>query len=140
MLQITNESILAALREYYMQCPLLKEGKFNIDYLSNDMAYSLETLPADPVYKQYVDGGKVYQLEYAFTSKASFDGHVRTMIDNSYFYQRLSEWIEEQNDKEILPELVGKRAISNRLETSGYLIDADADLGKYQIQLRLLYE
>lgn len=140
MLQISNESILAALRDYYMQCPLLAEGRFNIDYLANDTAYSLETMPADPVYKQYVDGGKVYQLEYAFTSKADYDGHVRTMIDNSFFYQRLADWIEEQNDRDFLPDITGRRAISNSLLTSGYLLDADADLGKYQIQLRLLYE
>lgn len=140
MSQISNESIIGALRDYYMQCPLLKDGHFNIDYLPNSADYSLETTPADPVYKEYTDGGKVYQIEYAFTSKQPFDGDARTMIDNSFFYQRLSEWIEEKDFEEDYPVIEGRQVISNRLLTGGYLFDADADLGKYQIQLRLLYE
>ena len=137
---INRESILDALRVYFLNCPLLKDGRFNIDFLPNEMSYSIAPLPADPVYKAYVDGGKIYQLQYSFTSKAAYDGEVRTMIEYSFFYQSLAEWVEGQNDNDNLPVLEGYTAISNTLLTSGYLFDADADLAQYQIQLQLLYE
>ncbi len=135
-----NNSIIGALRDYFLKCPYLKDGKFGVDFLPNDPSYSLDPLPSDPVYRRYVDGGKIYQLEYAFTSKAAYDGDTRTMIDNSFFYQRLSEWVEQQADAGDLPKLEGYIAIGNTVTSSGYLFDADSDLAKYQVQLRLLYE
>ena len=135
-----SDSIIGALRDYYLECPYLKDGKFSVDFLRNDPSYSLDPLPSDPVYRQYVDGGKIYQMEYAFTSKAAYDGDARTMIDNSFFYQQLAEWVEQQEDAGNLPNLEGYTAIGNAVTSSGYLFDADSDLAKYQVQLRLLYE
>lgn len=141
MLQGTDQkSVLDALRDYFLGCPLLKGGKFNVDYLPDELSYSIAPLPSDPVYRSYVDGGKIYQLQYSFTSKEAYDGDVRTMIDNSFFYQCLAEWTEQQNDADNLPLLEGHRAVSNTVLTGGYLFDADADLAQYQIQMRLLYE
>lgn len=137
---ISNESMIAALRQYFMGCPYLRDGEFNIDYLPNGRSYSLDPIPSDPVYKAYVDGGKIYQFQYSFTSKEAYDGDSRTMIDNSFFYQNLSEWVEQQNNDDILPELKGRQVISNTLMSSYYLFGSDADLAKYQVQLRLLYE
>ena len=93
-----------------------------------------------PVYKEYVDGGKIYQFQYSFTSKEAYDGDARTMIDNSFFYQNLADWVERQDDEGILPMLEGRQVISNTLMSSYYLFGSDADLAKYQVQLRLLYE
>ena len=135
-----SDSIMGALRTYFLECPYLKDGQFSVDFLPDDPSYSLDPLPSDPVYRQYVDGGKIYQLEYTFTSKAAYDGDARTMIDNSFFYQQLSEWVEQQEEMDNLPGLEGYTAISNTLISSGYLFDADSDLAKYQVQLRLLYE
>lgn len=123
-----------------MGCPYLRDGEFNIDYLPNGRSYSLDPIPSEPVYKEYVDGGKIYQFQYSFTSKEAYDGDSRTMIDNSFFYQNLSEWVEQQNNEDILPELKGRQVISNTLMSSYYLFGSDADLAKYQVQLRLLYE
>lgn len=124
---INNESVIAALRQYFMSCPYLRDGEFNIDYLPDSRSYSLDPIPAEPVYKEYVDGGKIYQFQYSFTSKEAYDGDARTMIDNSFFYQNLAD-------------LEGRQVISNTLMSSYYLFGSDADLAKYQVQLRLLYE
>ena len=137
---IDKDSVVGSLRAYFLKCPFLHGGEFNIDYLPDGMAYSLDPIPSEPVFKQYVDGGKIYQFQYSFTSKEAYDGDVRTMIDNSYFYQRLSEWIEQQDDEGVLPVLNGRTAISNTLMSSYYLFDSDSDMARYQIQLRLLYE
>lgn len=137
---INNESIIAVLRQYFMGCPYLRDGEFNIDYLPDSRSYSLDPIPSEPVYKEYVDGGKIYQFQYSFTSKEAYDGDARTMIDNSFFYQNLADWIERQDDEGLLPGLEGRQAISNTLMSSYYLFGSDADLAKYQVQLRLLYE
>ena len=68
------------------------------------------------------------------------NGDARTMIDNSFFYQNLADWVERQDDEGILPMLEGRQVISNTLMSSYYLFGSDADLAKYQVQLRLLYE
>ena len=86
-----------------------------------------------------MDGGKIYQLMYSFTSKEAYDGDVRTMIDNSLFYERLANWVEEQDSIGNLPVIPNHNVLSNELITSGYLFDADGDLAQYQIQMRLLY-
>lgn len=140
MQTIDRESVIGSIRDYFLKCPFLRDGEFNIDYLPDNRAYSLDPLPADPVYKRYVDGGKIYQFQYSFTSKEPYDGDARTMIDNSCFYQNLSDWVEQQDEEGILPDLNGRTVISNTLMSSYYLFDADADLARYQIQLRLLYE
>ena len=57
-----SDSIIGALRTYFLECPYLKDGKFSVDFLPDDPSYSLDPLPSDPVYRQYVDGGKIYQL------------------------------------------------------------------------------
>ncbi len=140
MSQIVNtDSVMGSLREYFLKCPYLKDGLFNVDFLPSDRSYSIAALPANPVYKRYVDGGKIYQLMYSFTSKEAYDGDVRTMINNSFFYERLANWVEQQADGGNLPVIPGHNVISNDLTTSGYLFDADGDLAQYQIQMRLLY-
>lgn len=139
MQQEDSTSIVEAVREYFLQCPFLKNGRFSIDHLPNMQSYSIDTLPSDPVYKKYTDGGCIYQYEYVFTSKEAYDSDTRTLIDNSLFYQKLMEWVEQQNDAGILPELPGRNVQSNRVTSNGYLFSVDSDMAQYQMQLRLLY-
>lgn len=134
-----ENSVVQAVREYFKDCPFLKDGKFNIDYLQDKQSYSIDTLPSDPVYKRYTDGGCIYQYEYTFTSKEAYDGDMRTMVDNSMFYQKLMEWVERQNESGNLPEIAEKNVLANRVTSSGYLFGIDTDLAQYQMQFRLLY-
>ena len=118
---INNESVIAALRQYFMSCPYLRDGEFNIDYLPDSRSYSLDPIPAEPVYKEYVDGGKIYQFQYSFTSKEAYDGDARTMIDNSFFYQNLADWVERQDDEGILPMLEAVSYTHLTLPTTPYV-------------------
>lgn len=134
-----ENSIVQAVRNYFLSCPFLKDGKFNVDYLPGEQSYSIDTLPSDPVYKRYTDGGCIYQYEYTFTSKEAYDGDMRTMVDNSMFYQSLMEWIETQNDTGNLPEIENRNVLGNRVTSNGYLFSVDSDMAQYQMQFRLLY-
>lgn len=134
-----ENSIVKAVREYFLGCPFLKGGRFNVDYLPGEQSYSIDTLPTDPVYKRYTDGGCIYQYEYTFTSKEAYDGDMRTMVDNSMFYQKLMEWVEKQNDTGNLPEVADRNVLANRVTSNGYLFGVDSDMAQYQMQFRLLY-
>lgn len=131
------QAVIESIREWFLTCPLLDEDyPLGIDYLPDVKSYSIDTLPTSPVYKQYVDGGKLYQYDFTFTSKEAFDGDTRTMIDNSEFYRELSEWVAAAE----LPKLDGHRSCWIEETTHGYLFTADTDLARYQAQFKLIYK
>lgn len=135
-----NKPIIESIRDYILSCDFLKDGKVNIDYLPDEMAYSIDPVGADPVYKKYTDGSCLKQFQFSLTSKEAYDGDARTGIANSGFYQFFEEWIEGNNMKDIYPELEGHQSIRVDVLQSGYLFAADADLGRYQIICRLIYK
>ena len=137
-----SKPIIESMRDYFLMCNLLADGKINVDYLGDNPEYSIDPLPAEPIIRQYVDGGSVKQFLFAFTSKEYFDGDARTGIENNGFCQELVEWVEKNNKKNILPVLDNKKHIPVTVEimSSGYLFDVDADYARYQIQCRLIYE
>lgn len=136
----TKEPIIACIVEYFKTCPYLHDGYIGVDNLEDKLSYSIDPQSCDPWYKRYVDGGGIRQFEFNITSKEYCDGDVRTMIENSGFYQNLNEWLESNNMMDIMPELDGYQAIKVVTLMSGYLFSTDADYARYQIQLRMLYE
>lgn len=134
-------SMIEAIRDFISQCPLLNEGRVNVDYIGEEMSYSLDPLPCDPIISRYVDGGTKKQFQFAFTSKEEYDEDARVNIDNSEFCQQFEEWLEKQNLADNLPTLSsGKEAIQFETLNKGYLYDIDGNLAKYRIECRLLYE
>ena len=87
-----------------------------------------------------MDGGSLKQFQFAFTSKEAYDGDARTGIANSGFYQAFEEWVESNNMNDILPELDEHKAVKVEVLQSGFLFSTEADLGRYQMICRLIYE
>ena len=80
------------------------------------------------------------QFQFAFTSKEQYDEDARINIDNSEFFQKFEDWLEQQNFTENLPDLPdGKIPIRFETLSKGYLYDIDGNLAKYRIECRLLY-
>lgn len=134
-----SKPIIESIRDYILSCPFLKDGKVNVDYLPDEMAYSIDPVGGDPVYKQYTDGTCLKQFQFSLLSKEAYDGDARTGIANSGFYQFFEEWIERNNMNDIFPELEGHTPVRVDVLQSGYLFSAEADLGRYQIICRLIY-
>lgn len=132
--------IIESIRDYILTCDFLGDGKVNIDYLPDEMAYSIDPIGGDPIYKKYADGGRLKQFQFALTSKKAYDGDARTGIANSGFYQFFEEWIEENNMLDIYPELEGHTPVRVEVMQSGYLFSTEEDKGRYQIICRLIYE
>lgn len=135
-----SKPIIESIRDYLLTCDFLKDGKVNIDYLPDEMAYSIDPIGGDPIYRRYVDGDALRQFQFAITSKEAYDGDARTGIENSGFYQFLQEWIEENNRRGCLPQLEGHVPVRVDIQMSGYLFSMDSELGRYQIQCRLIYK
>ena len=88
-------NMIESLRSYLSECPFLNGGRVNVDYIGTEMTYSIDPLPCDPVIQRYVDGGAKKQFQFAFTSKEQYDEDARINIDNSEFFQKFEDWLEQ---------------------------------------------
>lgn len=135
-------SIIESIRAFILTCPFLADWRVNVDYIGVDMSYSVDPLPCTPILASYVDGGKKKQFQFAIMSRETYDEDACINIENSGFYQRLEEWMEQQADAGIFPELSSPKQTATGIETlnSGYLFDAENQNALYRIECRLLYE
>lgn len=136
-----NKTIAEALLDYFEQFPLLKGGCLNLDFLPPDAkSYAVEINPSESVVEAYIDGSAVRQLEFVFCSTEYYGEFTRQHIDNSGFYERLAEWVKENNKSGVLPVISnGKEAEQLLVLTPGYLFQNDLQTARYQIQFKLQY-
>ena len=134
-------SIIKSLEEYFLKCDMLKDGCLRVDFLGEKpIEYAIEVLPCDPIIKKYTNGDSVRQYLFAFGSKEFYSQERQQNIENSAFYERVSEWVETQNESGNLPELPeGMEAEELQVISSGYLHGESGKHARYQIQLRLKY-
>ena len=131
--------MIEAVRDYFMDCPLLKNGALNVDYLKGkSVEYSINTeMNAKPVLRSYLDGGKLMQYPYSIMSAEIRSQDILDQIQACGFYEDLQEWIEEQNFFGNLPNVEGIQSIE--VQMPGCIVSADSDVAFYQIQCRLTY-
>ena len=132
-------SIIEAVRQFFTLSPVLKDYGVNVDFLPNTPAYSIDVVPGDPVYKRYVDGGVIYQLNFTFTANMEADGDPRTMTANQDFFQELLDWVASCDKSCAFPYLPDHKVIRLQITSSGYLFNDGGDLAAYQAGFRLLY-
>ena len=60
--------------------------------------------------------------------------------NNAAFYEKLSQWIEEKNEKNELP-FIGNDKTPQSIEVtnSGYMFEEDVQSAGYHLQCRLIY-
>lgn len=134
-------SIIESLSEYFLRCPLLKDGYFHVDFLGPDpVEYTLEVLPCDPIVKRYVNGDTLRRYLFAFGSREYYSADRTQNIENIAFYEEMSDWVEEQTHMEDFPKLPeGLYPEGLRTVSSGYLFDESMENARYQIQIELIY-
>lgn len=99
-----EKSKIQLIKEFIESCPLLKNGKVNVDYIKDKpQSYSIDETPAITVLIQYPDGGSRNQILFDFSIQASFSALEN--IKNSKFCDDFTEWIKEQDNKENLPKM-----------------------------------
>ena len=99
-----EKSKIQLIKEFIETCPLLKNGKVNVDYIKDKpQSYSIDETPATTVLIQYPDGGSRNQILFDFSIQANFS--VLENIKNSKFCEDFTNWIKEENKKENLPNI-----------------------------------
>ena len=139
---MSKKPVIECVRNYILNFPQLKGGCLLVDILRNKpVEYVVESVPCDPMYKRYVDGGGLKQFVFIFASREYFNESITTNIANLGFYEEFESWISGNNFEGILPDLgEGREPISLEVTTCGYAYSADEKTARYQIQLRLIYE
>lgn len=139
------DTIIQALRDYFLDCPLMTDNVVNVDYLPEDtkkngIEFSIDVTPAEEVIQPYIDGGARCQCVFTVRSVTDYGASVLQNLANSGLYERLSRWLQQQTRKRDLPALPeGLQSLAIEAQSAGYLFSAYEDAAKYQIQCRLIY-
>lgn len=135
------DSIIEGITDFFIQCPLLKDGAFRVDALGDKgVEYTIETGIFTPVRKRYVNGDTERVYQFNFSSRELYSLDRLQNIENSAFYERFAAWVEEQDRNEnypVMPEKCYPRALN--VLSPGYLYDGSMRNARYQIQLELEY-
>lgn len=132
-----KKSIIEAIREYIATCPYLHDGKIGVDYLENEVAYSIEPTPVSPKDVNFIDDTGIKQFAFILASRESYGQETIQNMLNTEFYEDFANWIEENNFNGILPEIEGIESIE--CLSTGYAFQTGIDTARYQIPLRITY-
>lgn len=128
------------LRQYFIEHTTLEEGFKNIlaDFLGDDATdYTIETIPIEPILRQYADGSYLGQLTFQFGSREFYDDSDNQNIENLGFYEKFQQEIEYNNEHGILPNIEGIQSIE--CLSNGTIQDIENKTAKYIIQMRITY-
>ena len=129
------------IREYFLENVTLAQEFDNIlaDFLGDEAtSYTIETIPVEPILRQYTDGSSLNQLVFQFGSREFYDNSVAQNINNLGFYERFQDEIETNNKNGVLPNIKGIQSIE--CLNNGTIQDVQSGTAKYVIQMRITYE
>lgn len=133
-----QKSYMQLIKEWIEKCPLLNNGKINVDYLKDDINnYSIDKTPVNPILKTYSDGGTLRQITLDFSVQAPLSSQSIVNLTNSKFCEDFMDWIEEQNKINKLPKIPGITQIM--CTSSGYVLHKTETTAIYVIQLNCQY-
>ena len=144
-----SKASITALRDWLKTCPLIADEQeatgaaFRIAGLEEEStAFSIEDSPGDPIITEYISGWEMAK-NYLFLSRREYSEVDAINIQNSGFFEELADWVMEQNDCGILPDLSecghGKEAQSIEVTSTGYIVTDGSGTCKMQMQLRMTY-
>ena len=135
------DHIIDAITEYFLGCPLLKDGVFRVDALGpRPVEYVIETGMFTPVLRTYVDGSTERQYQFSFGSREFYSMDRIQNMASSGFYEDMFNWVESQSRVGNLPTLPeGMYADSIEVLSPGYIYDITGKNARYQMPMRLIY-
>lgn len=136
-------SIIGAVREYLSTFPFLSElsGGIQIDYTSGEPG-SYGIVPTGEAALNWYGDGTI-RKQYTFSLYArEFTQADLERLENCEFLERLSQWVEDNDQAGIYPVLPEGMDVESVSCANGVLFDYDPDLdqGCYQIQFEMIYE
>lgn len=136
-----TDSIIKGITDFFLKCPLLKDGVFRVDALGEaPVEYTIETGIFTPIVRTYVNGDTERRYQFNFGSREFYSMDRIRNIENSSFYEKFANWVEEQNWNGNFPEMPEKCTPTELTVLSpGYIYDMTMKNARYQIQLQLNY-
>ena len=137
-------TITESVREYIanLDCIATYDSIVNINFLDNEEdSFSIEELATEPIEKRFIDGSTIRRYDFVFCSREPYSVEVMQNLDNSNFYELLSEEIEDKNNNSILPVVDTDKyePLSIAVTSNSYLALVDEDTAMYQINMRFRY-
>lgn len=139
------QTIIKALWDFFLTCPLMDGKKINVDYLpdscrKNGIEYSIDAVPGTDVIESYISGSSMRQYAFVVQSVTEYGSDVMQNLDNSGFFEALKAWMEQKTKQRQLPILPhGQTARMIQADSTVYMQYNDENTGKYQIQCKLVY-
>lgn len=134
--------MIEKMKEYIAKCPFLDEfTSVNVSYLVDKVkAYSInENAGYNPLISKDLCGNKEMQFLFSFDAKLYWNEEIQNNIDNSLFFEKFRNWLEENDEKEIYPDINGIEPISISAITNGYIYATGADEAIYRISCKFTY-
>lgn len=134
--------MIEKIKEYISNCPYLKEFvEINVNYLTDKVtAYSVnESVGYNPIVSKDIIGNKECQFLFNFDAKLHWNDEVVNNINNSKFFENFRDWLEENDNNGIYPDVENIRPLSIEATTNGFLFLADSDEAIYRISCRFTY-
>ncbi len=134
--------ITEKIRDYLEEYPGLSGGVMHVDWLPESARYySLESVPCEPVLKQYMDGSSRRQFQFNLASSMFYSPDVENQVENMEWFESFDSWIQTQNLFRRLPDLGdGRKCQSIEILSSAYPVAVDGNgLSRYQLQMGITY-
>lgn len=136
--------LVEALKNYFNTYPGLETETIFVDFLKDKgSSFTIMPSPTQPVTVYNIDGSYEKQFAFSLVGRFSYSKEIAMNIKNSSFFFDLEEWIINNNENEVYPELGdGYQVLGIHVTSNGYLlgISPDGQTGQYEIQFNLDYQ
>lgn len=135
--------MIEKIRDYIAECPYLDEfTKVNVNYLVDKVnAYSVnEDSGYSPVLEPRIYGNDEMQFLFSFDAKFYWNEETENNIDNSKFFEKFRDWLEDNNSKGKYPEIEGIEPLTIGAITNGFIYATNSDEAIYRISCSFTYE
>ncbi|MFV8821791.1 hypothetical protein [Faecalibacterium sp. 9] len=146
----TVKPTIAALRAWLKTCPLDRRRagshRRSIPHCrtgrKNPPPFPSRTAPVISIITEHFSGWEMSK-NYLFLSRREYSEVDAVSIQNSGFFEQLTEWVMRQDARHNLPDLSacgeGKTPTGIAVTNSGYIVTNSAGSCKMQLQMRLTY-
>ena len=137
-------NLVESLKNYFNTYQGLQEETIFVNFLKEKgSSFSIIPSPTQPVTRYNIDGTYEKRFTFSLVGRFNYSQEIRMNIENSSFFQDLEEWLINNNEQDIYPDLGGGyRALVISVISNGYLlgISPDGKTGQYEIRFELQYE
>lgn len=136
-------SIIGSVKSYIAGYAGLEENApLWVNHLASEaINYSIVPIPGKKIIETYLNGGTVREYPFSFQSTRLTSDEAER-LDNLGFYEAFSDWLEQQTNNDILPDLGDGKTAWSLLATNWAFLqeEGQSDTAIYSIQCKLTYE